>query len=104
MKSDKIDLNQVVNRLDHQLSIVPCEAPEERASRLRIEEANAAHTRHKDLALHGIAFVVISVALGLSVWAIIREGSTAEDTRWAVPMLTAIVTGFIGYVTGKSAK
>ncbi len=104
MNSDKIDLNALANRPDHQLSIVPREDPEERATRLSIKEADAAYHRHKDLTLHIIAFVVIGVALGLCVWAIVKEDSTAEDRQWAVPLLTAIVTGLVGYITGKSTK
>ncbi len=104
MDNDKLDLNKLADRPDHQLSIVPREDPDERAARLRIEEADAVHRRRKDLALHIIAFLVIGVALGLCVWAIARKDATAEDTKWAVPLLTAIVTGFVGYVTGRATK
>jgi hypothetical protein len=104
MKNGKIDLNDLANRPDHQLSIVPREEPAEREARLEIEKANAAHKRRIDLALHIAAFVVVGVALCLCVWAIVREGSTAEDKRWATTLLTAIVTGFVGYVTGRSTK
>lgn len=104
MNDDKIDLNELANRPTHQLTLVPREDPDERATRLRIEEADAAHRRRKDLALHVIALVVIGVALGLCVWAIVKTGSTAEDTKWAVPLLTAIVTGFVGFVTGRATK
>jgi hypothetical protein len=83
---------------------VPCEEPAEREARLEIEKANAAHKRRIDLALHIAAFVVVGVALCLCVWAIVREGSTAEDKRWATTLLTAIVIGFVGYVTGRSTK
>ena len=100
----KIDLNDLANKPDHQLSIVPREEPTERESRLEIERANAAHKRRIDFALHIAAFVVVGVALSLCVWAIVREGSTAEDKRWATTLLTAIVTGFVGYVTGRSTK
>ncbi|HYG11277.1 MAG TPA: hypothetical protein VD835_15120 [Pyrinomonadaceae bacterium] len=102
MNDDKIDLNDLANR--HQLSIVPREDPDERASRIRIEEADAAHRRRKDLLLSSSALVVIGVALCLCVWAIVREDSTAADREWAVPLLTAIVTGLIGYVTGRATK
>jgi heme A synthase len=104
MKNGKIDLNDLANKPDHQLSIVPREDPSERDARLEIETANAAHKRQIDFALHIAAFVVVSVTLCLCVWAIVREGSTAEDKRWATTLLTAIVTGFVGYVTGRSTK
>ena len=100
----KIDLNDLANKPDHQLSIVPREEPTEREARLEIERANAVHKRRIDFALHIAAFVVVGIALCLCVWAIVRDGSTAEDKRWAATLLTAIVTGFVGYVTGRSTK
>lgn len=102
MNDDQIDLNDLANR--HQLSIVPREEPDQRDSRIRIEEAEAAHRRRKDLLLSSSALVVIGVALCLCVWAVVREGSNASDKEWAVPLLTAIVTGLIGYVTGRATK
>ena len=102
MNDDKIDLNDLANR--HQLSIVPREEPDQRDSRIRIEEADASHRRRKDLLLSSSALVVIGVALCLCVWAVVREDSTASDREWAVPLLTAIVTGLIGYVTGRATK
>lgn len=104
MNSDQIDLNRLANRPDHQLSIVPREDPAEREVRLRIEEAEAAHRRRTGFVLHVAALVVIGVAVSLCVWAITKSNSNAEDTKWAVPLLTAIVTGFVGFVTGRATK
>jgi hypothetical protein len=102
MNNGKIDLNDLANR--HKLSVVPREEPDERQARLGIEKADAEHQRRKELALLVGALVAVGATLSLCVWAIVREGSTAEDTRWAVPLLTAIVTGLVGYVTGRQAK
>jgi hypothetical protein len=102
MNDDKIDLNDLANR--HQLSIVPREEPVQRDSRIRIEEADAAHQRRKDLLLTSSALIVISVALCLCVWVIVSEASTAASKERAWPFLTAIVTGLIGYVTGRATK
>lgn len=104
MKDDKIDLNDLANKSDHQLSIVPREEPAERNARLEIERADAAHKRRIDFALHIAAFVVVGVALCLCVWAIVRADSSVDDKKWATTLLTAIVTGFVGYVTGRSTK
>ena len=102
MNDDKIDLNDLANR--HQLSIVPREDPDQRDSRIRTEEASAAHGRRKDLLFSISALVVIGVVLCLCVWAIVREGLTSSDKEWAVPLLTAIVTGLLGYVVGRGTK
>jgi hypothetical protein len=85
MKDDKIDLNDLANR--HQLSIVPREERDEREARIRVEEADATHRRRKDLLLSVSALVVIGAGLCLCVWAIVREGSSASDKEWAVPLL-----------------
>ncbi|HEY0080809.1 MAG TPA: hypothetical protein VGB73_19560 [Pyrinomonadaceae bacterium] len=102
--SDKINLNDLANRHDHQLTITPREDPAERDARLRIEEANAAHQRRKELALHVATLVVVGLALGVCFFILLREGSVAGDKEWARQLLTAIVTGFVGYVVGKSTK
>jgi hypothetical protein len=102
MSDDKFDLDNLPNK--YQLSLVSREDPDERDSRIRIDEADAAHRRRKDLLLSASALVVIGVALCLCVWAVVREGSAASDREWAVPLLTAIVTGLVGYVTGRATK
>ena len=51
-----------------------------------------------------VPLIVIGAALCLCVWAIVREDSTTEDKKWAVPLLTAIVTGLLGYVVGRGTK
>lgn len=81
MNDDKIDLNDVVNR--SQLSIVPREEPDQRDSRIRIEEANAEHERRKDWLRSVSVLAVIGVTLCLCVWAIARKGSTTADKEWA---------------------
>lgn len=69
-----------------------------------MEKANAVHKRRIDFALHIATFVVVGTALCLCVWAIVQSNSSVEDKRWASTLLTAIVTGFVGYVTGRSTK
>lgn len=54
--------------------------------------------------LHVAALVVIAVTLGLCVWLFVKKDSTTEDKQWAGTVITAIVTGLTGYVTGKSTK
>lgn len=104
MNNGKIDLNELANRPDHQLTLTPREDPVERDSRLRIEEANATHQRRKELILHIAALLVMGVVLGVCVWTIIKTDSSEADKKWAVPILSAMVTGLIGYVTGRATK
>jgi len=104
MPNSKLDLNELANRLDHQLSITPREDPAERDSRLRIEEANAAHQRTKEIILYSLTSMVVAVVVGLCVWLVAKKGLTAEEGKLALALLTAIVTGLVGYVTGRASK
>ena len=100
MNDDKIDLNDLANR--HQLSIVSREDPVQRDSRVRIEEADAAHERRKDWLGLISALAGIGVGRGVWGWGIVSKGSATADKEWAI--LTAIVTGLLGYVVGRKAK
>jgi hypothetical protein len=104
MPNGKIDLNDLANRADHQLSIVPREDPETRAAERDIKTAEAAHKRRIDLLLHVAALAVIGVAVVLCVWMIAGAGAGAEDRKWATALLTSVVTGLVGYVTGRASK
>lgn len=104
MSNGKIDLNDLANRPDHQLSIVPREEPTERNARLEIEKADAAHKRRIDLALHITTLVVIAATFGVCAYIVIARTFSSDMDKWATALLTSIVTGLVGYVTGRSAK
>ncbi len=101
---NKIDLNDLANRPEYKLTIASREEPIERDVRLNIERAEAEHRLWKDRTLHVAAQAGIGLAFALCIWIILKEGSASEGSKWAVPLLTAIVTGLVGYVTGKAAK
>lgn len=104
MDQNKLDLNEIATRQDFTLTIAPRADPAERESRLKREEADAAHQRRKDLALHIITFGVIAAAFCICAYVVLNDTAGREETRWATAMLTSIVTGLVGYVTGRSAK
>jgi hypothetical protein len=115
MESNKLDLNQLVSQQGHQLSITPTESQAERESRLRIEEAkiqhqhkldeaNAAHQRRKEMVLVITGSVLITAVVGLCLWLVAKKGLTAEEGKLAFGLLTTIAAGYIGYLTGRSSK
>jgi type VI protein secretion system component VasF len=104
MPTDKIDLNDLINRPGHQLSIVPREDPETGAARREIEKAESAHRRQITLLLHIAALAVLGVVVALCVWMITHTGAESEDRKLAIPLLTSIATGLLGYVTGRASK
>jgi hypothetical protein len=99
-----IDLNDLASRPGYQLTLVPREEPAEQATRFEMEKAEAEHRRWKDRILHVAAVIGVGLAFGLCVLVILREGSSSEGAKWAVPMLASIVAGIVGYLFGKSAK
>ncbi|MGH9802650.1 MAG: hypothetical protein ACRD82_19970 [Blastocatellia bacterium] len=86
------------------VSISTVENADERISRLRIEEANAAHQRRKEMLLHSLTASVIAVVVLLCAWTILRKGFAAEDGKLALALLTSIVTGLVGYAIGRASK
>lgn len=104
MENNKLDLNELAAKQDLTVNIASREDPAERDSRLRREEADAAHSRRKDFALHVVTFFVIAVTFTVCAYLILAAPGNTEQNKWATATLTSIVTGLVGYVTGKSQK
>jgi hypothetical protein len=72
-------------------------------SRLRIAEAQAAHERRKDFLILVATLVGLAmVAVACLVVAFLPGQS--EDKKWAMSVLASIVSGGLGYLTGKTAR
>lgn len=104
MSKDKLGLRELVNTQSVKFSVATSENSEERESRLRIEEANATHQRRKEMLLYSVTIGVISVVVILCAWVILRKGLATEDGKLALALLTSIVTGLVGYATGRASK
>ncbi|MBI1760148.1 MAG: hypothetical protein HYR56_01810 [Acidobacteria bacterium] len=64
MANTNLDLNELANRADHQLSItVNTDDPLKRESEIRLKEADAKHLRTKELLLHGLTSAVIIIVV-----------------------------------------
>ncbi|HEX4951187.1 MAG TPA: hypothetical protein VFZ34_31310 [Blastocatellia bacterium] len=104
MSEQNFDLNEIANRQNVKLSITTNEDLAERESRLRITEADATHQRQKELLLYRLTASVITITVLLSAWVVLRKGLSNEEGKLALALLTSVVTGLVGYVTGKSSK
>ncbi len=104
MEKDQLDLNEIAQRQDFALSIALREDPTERDSRLRREEAKAALERHKELMLYATTFAVVVAAFGMCSYIVLVATYGGETDKWATALLASIVTGLVGYATGKSSK
>ena len=101
----KLDLNAVVAQHPNlSLQIGPTETVEERQQRLSEQRADNRVARYKDAAIFMTLLIALAVTFGLAVWLLVSS-APAEEKRWATSILSAVVAGGIGYVTGKgSAK
>src|SRR4028118_1925048 len=90
--------------LKGQFNLATTESPEEQTSRLRIEEAEAAHRRRQEIWVLGAVLITVAIAVGISLWVIVGLGYSAENMKWATTLLTSIISAGIGYVTGKASR
>jgi VIT1/CCC1 family predicted Fe2+/Mn2+ transporter len=104
MEQKPLNLNELVHTQTLNLSLTPTEDPAVRDARLRREEASAAHERRKELALYLTTALIIVAAFGICAFVVLSKNFSGELDKWATALLTSIVTGLVGYVTGKASK
>jgi Na+/glutamate symporter len=80
------------------------ESPEERASRLRREEAEDAHKRRISLIVHVFVMTIVALAFGASVYILVTQDPKTNLPDKAIGIITAIVAALLGYLTGKGSK
>ena len=78
------------------------EDPEEMASRLRQQEADANLRRRRDAALFIVALVATVAILGACLWIVLNPSVGPETKEWARSITTLIIGGFVGYLTGRA--
>jgi Ca2+/H+ antiporter len=72
--------------------------------KLRTQEADDTHKRRTQWWLHIFVMTVVAVAFLASTYiAIFKDASTGLPDK-AMGIITAIVAGGVGYITGKSSK
>ena len=77
--------------------------PAETRSRLQLEELHAAYEIEKDrLILRGTIAIVVIVSLFCIVVLSLTEKPNLQN--WATAALTSLLTGCVGYWTGKQGK
>lgn len=105
MANKNLDLNEIANRADHQLSVtLNTDDPLKRESEIRLKEAEAKHIRTKELILHGLTSLVILSVVALCIWLVASKSLSTDEGKLALGLLTTIVSALLGYITGKSSK
>ena len=87
------------------------EDPAAAAHKRQLELDEAAHTRQKELldlrrqmALQSVVLVILLIVVAACLWVMVRPGYPATTTDKAIGILVAVVSGFVGYVTGQVTK
>ncbi len=104
MPHENFNLSEFANQHNVKLSMVTAEDEIEKTSRLRIEEANALHTRQKEWLVYRLTALILLIVVGLCMWIILNKGLANDEGKLALGLLTSVVTGLVGYVTGKASS
>ena len=97
----KLDLNELAKRHDLRLVIEPVQDISEREASHELARAEANHARRKDWLLFQCTLGG-AVVLGLICSLIIILNPSGSDNAWPKATLTAMVTGILGYLFGRS--
>lgn len=97
----ELDLLALLRSSRYDVAVTRSEAPADRAARIEREKAGRDHRHRKDLMIARAGVVAVLVALlGTLVVAVVPVGSVDDKAR-ARTILTLIVGGFIGFLTGR---
>jgi hypothetical protein len=95
------DLAKQFDPKKFKLEIKTVENPTEMNYRLRTEFLSFLV---KDLCTYGVAILIVLVVLLYCFIVLVILSSTLEEKKWAMSILTSILTGAIGFAFGKTAK
>lgn len=77
----------------------------EDAAHQRLKDAeDAAHQRLRDKAILVFVLIIVGLVSLLCISVVVIPGAPPENVKWATTLLTTIVAGGLGYMTGKGAK
>ena len=87
------------------VSITPDENPEDRAHRHRIESRQACISDAKEIATFCVILLALVAIGGFAAYrGLISPTSDSATQHWCQNVLTAVVTGGISFVLGRSSK
>ena len=93
-----------VKNHDFHVSVAPKEPSNERTARIRSEDADARHRRWRGTITY-LTFVLGVLAIGTACLVLLfRPGTPAQLQQWATVGLSAILSGAVGYLAGKSNR
>ncbi len=102
MSQNPLDLNQLSQQ--YAVEIKSVELPEERAARLRREEADASHQRWRTTIFFYVGLVAAVIVGGICLYAVLSSSFTTDQQRFAGSIVTLLIGGVAGFLTGKNAR
>lgn len=102
MSQNPLDLNQLSQQ--YAVEIKSVELPEERAARLRREEADASHQRWRTTIFFYVGLVAAEIVGGICLYAALSSSFTTDQQRFAGSIVTLLIGGVAGFLTGKNAR
>jgi hypothetical protein len=80
------------------------DSAEEIKARIQREQDEANHQRYKDKVILWAVIIVVGGASLASLACLFLPGTSPETLKWATTLLTTVVAGGLGYMTGKGSK
>jgi hypothetical protein len=101
----QLDINELAGRYDvYDVSVRSQEDPQEQAHRHRIEWLDARVQQGKGVLLFVCALGGVGVVLWYCVTTLLAPTTAPEEKKWALSAVTSILSGLIGFLTGKALK
>lgn len=97
----ELDLLALLRGSRYDVAVNRSETPADRAARIEREKVEGDHRRRKDLLVTRAGIVAVTCGLLFSMIAAIFPIGGVEDRSKAWTILTMIVAGFIGFLTGR---
>ena len=98
----KADLAELAKSSKYSFSSL--ESPQEIESRIRREDAEAEHQRKKELIILWMVVVLVGFVSFVCVVVMFLPHSSVDNVKWATTLLTTVVAGGVGYMTGKGSR
>lgn len=91
-------------RKDFNISVTSRETSKEIDARIRREDAEAEHLRKKELIILWMVVVLVGFVSFVCVVVMFLPHSSVDNVKWATTLLTTVVAGGVGYMTGKGSR
>jgi hypothetical protein len=101
----QLDINEWGKLYDvYDVSLRSQEDPQERVHRHRVEWLDARVQQGKSIFLFVFALGGIGVVLWYCLTTLLEQTTAPDEKKWALSAVTAIISGLIGFLTGKALK